>query len=51
MAARGYGQYDGVTRGLELVGERWALRLRDHSQGMALAPVAQRRDQRERPLL
>ncbi len=25
MAARDYGQYDGVTRGLELVGERWAL--------------------------
>ena len=25
MAAREYGQYDGVTRGLELVGERWAL--------------------------
>jgi DNA-binding HxlR family transcriptional regulator len=25
MAARDYGQYDGVTQGLELVGERWAL--------------------------
>lgn len=25
MAARDYGQYGGVTRGLELVGERWAL--------------------------
>jgi DNA-binding HxlR family transcriptional regulator len=25
MAARDYGQFDGVTRGLELVGERWAL--------------------------
>jgi DNA-binding HxlR family transcriptional regulator len=25
MAARDYGQYDGITRGLELVGERWAL--------------------------
>jgi DNA-binding HxlR family transcriptional regulator len=25
VAARDYGQYDGVTRGLELVGERWAL--------------------------
>lgn len=25
MAPREYGQYDGVTRGLELVGERWAL--------------------------
>jgi DNA-binding HxlR family transcriptional regulator len=25
MAARDYGQYSGVTRGLELVGERWAL--------------------------
>jgi len=25
MAARDYGQYNGVTRGLELVGERWAL--------------------------
>jgi DNA-binding HxlR family transcriptional regulator len=25
MVARDYGQYDGVTRGLELVGERWAL--------------------------
>ena len=25
MAAREYGQYCGVTRGLELVGERWAL--------------------------
>jgi DNA-binding HxlR family transcriptional regulator len=25
MAAREYGQYDGVTRALELVGERWAL--------------------------
>ena len=25
MAARDYGQYCGVTRGLELVGERWAL--------------------------
>lgn len=25
MAARDYGQYDGVTRALELVGERWAL--------------------------
>jgi DNA-binding HxlR family transcriptional regulator len=25
MAARSYGQYDGITRGLELVGERWAL--------------------------
>ena len=25
MAARDYGQYDGVTRGLELVGERWAM--------------------------
>lgn len=27
MAARDYGQYCGVTRGLELVGERWALLL------------------------
>ena len=25
MAARDYGQYSGITRGLELVGERWAL--------------------------
>ncbi|MCU1403876.1 MAG: transcriptional regulator [Glaciihabitans sp.] len=25
MAARDYGQYNGITRGLELVGERWAL--------------------------
>jgi DNA-binding HxlR family transcriptional regulator len=25
MAARDYGQYDGVTRALELIGERWAL--------------------------
>lgn len=25
MAAREYGQYDGITRALELVGERWAL--------------------------
>jgi DNA-binding HxlR family transcriptional regulator len=25
MAARDYGQYGGLTRGLELVGERWAL--------------------------
>jgi DNA-binding HxlR family transcriptional regulator len=25
VAARDYGQYDGVTRALELVGERWAL--------------------------
>ncbi len=25
MAARDYGQYGGVTQGLELVGERWAL--------------------------
>ena len=25
MAAREYGQYSGITRGLELVGERWAL--------------------------
>ena len=25
MAARDYGQYCGVTRALELVGERWAL--------------------------
>ncbi|GLZ49180.1 HxlR family transcriptional regulator [Actinomycetospora sp. NBRC 106375] len=25
MAAREYGQYDGVTRALELVGERWAM--------------------------
>jgi DNA-binding HxlR family transcriptional regulator len=25
MAARDYGQYGGVTRGLELVGERWSL--------------------------
>jgi DNA-binding HxlR family transcriptional regulator len=25
MAARDYGQFDGVTRALELVGERWAL--------------------------
>ncbi|MCR6712043.1 MAG: helix-turn-helix transcriptional regulator [Demequina sp.] len=25
MAARDYGQYDGVTRALELVGERWGL--------------------------
>ena len=25
MAVREYGQYDGVTRALELVGERWAL--------------------------
>jgi DNA-binding HxlR family transcriptional regulator len=25
MAPRDYGQYDGVTRALELVGERWAL--------------------------
>lgn len=25
MATRDYGQYDGVTRALELVGERWAL--------------------------
>ena len=25
MAAREYGQYGGVTRGLELVGERWSL--------------------------
>lgn len=27
MASRDYGQYDGITRGLELVGERWALLL------------------------
>jgi DNA-binding HxlR family transcriptional regulator len=25
MAARDYGQYSGITRALELVGERWAL--------------------------
>ena len=25
MAARDYGQHDGITRALELVGERWAL--------------------------
>ena len=25
MAAREYGQYDAITRALELVGERWAL--------------------------
>lgn len=25
MAARDYGQYDGITQALELVGERWAL--------------------------
>jgi DNA-binding HxlR family transcriptional regulator len=25
MVARDYGQYDGIARGLELVGERWAL--------------------------
>jgi DNA-binding HxlR family transcriptional regulator len=25
VAARDYGQYDGVTRALELIGERWAL--------------------------
>src|SRR3954453_3442009 len=25
MAPRDYGQYDGITRALELVGERWAL--------------------------
>jgi DNA-binding HxlR family transcriptional regulator len=25
VAARDYGQYDGITRALELVGERWAL--------------------------
>jgi DNA-binding HxlR family transcriptional regulator len=25
MAARDYGQYDGITRALEIVGERWAL--------------------------
>ena len=25
MAARDYGQYDGITRALELVGERWAM--------------------------
>lgn len=25
MASREYGQYDGVTRALELIGERWAL--------------------------
>jgi DNA-binding HxlR family transcriptional regulator len=25
MVAREYGQYDGIARGLELVGERWAL--------------------------
>src|SRR5215218_6017447 len=25
MATRDYGQYDGIARGLELVGERWAL--------------------------
>ncbi len=25
MAPREYGQYDGVTRALELVGERWAM--------------------------
>ncbi|GMA93322.1 hypothetical protein GCM10025881_01460 [Pseudolysinimonas kribbensis] len=25
MAARDYGQYDGITRALELAGERWAL--------------------------
>lgn len=25
MAAREYGQYDGVTRAVELIGERWAL--------------------------
>ena len=25
MAARDYGQYCGITRALELVGERWAL--------------------------
>ena len=25
MAAREYGQYDGVTRALQLVGERWAV--------------------------
>jgi DNA-binding HxlR family transcriptional regulator len=27
MVAREYGQYDGITRALELVGERWALLL------------------------
>lgn len=25
MAARDYGQYDGITRALELIGERWAM--------------------------
>ena len=25
MATREYGQYDGITRALELIGERWAL--------------------------
>ena len=25
MAAREYGQHDGITRALELIGERWAL--------------------------
>lgn len=25
MAARDYGQYDGITRAVELIGERWAL--------------------------
>jgi DNA-binding HxlR family transcriptional regulator len=25
MAARDYGQYSGITRALELVGERWAM--------------------------
>ena len=27
MAARDYGQFDGITRALELIGERWALLL------------------------
>ena len=25
MAARDYGQYSGITRAMELVGERWAM--------------------------
>jgi len=33
MAARDYGQYDGVTRGLELVGERWAFPARQPQSG------------------
>ena len=49
MAARDYGQYCGITRALELVGERWALLIvrdrHEHRQAfVALTRLEKARD-------